>query len=120
MQQDGQNGKFTSVSVKAPDPIWSAGHPRVQQLLQRRQPRHRHARGGRQVSRHAANGEDAGGDPAWDESFDIGSDKLIGVNDADYKSPFALTARLNKLTVTVGPADIRRLETAMQEKAKAD
>ena len=30
----------------------------------------------------------------WDESFDIGSDTLTGVNDADYKPPFALTAKL--------------------------
>ena len=34
----------------------------------------------------------------WDESFDIGSDSLTGVNDADYKPPFTLTAKLNKLT----------------------
>ena len=26
----------------------------------------------------------------WDESFDIGSDTLTGVNDADYKPPFTL------------------------------
>jgi hypothetical protein len=25
----------------------------------------------------------------WDESFDIGSDTLTGVNDADYKPPFS-------------------------------
>jgi arylsulfatase len=37
----------------------------------------------------------------WDESFDVGSDTLTGVNDADYQPPFALTARLNKLTLTV-------------------
>ena len=37
----------------------------------------------------------------WDESFDIGSDTLTGVNDADYTPPFALTAELNKLTITV-------------------
>jgi len=37
----------------------------------------------------------------WDESFDIGSDLLTGVNDADYKPPFALTAKLDKLTITV-------------------
>lgn len=37
----------------------------------------------------------------WDESFDIGSDTLTGVNDADYKPPFALTAKLNKLTVKI-------------------
>jgi arylsulfatase len=61
----------------------------------------------------------------WDESFDIGSDTLTGVNDADYRPPFALTAKLNKLTIMVdrpqlSPADIKRLQTAMQEKAKAD
>ncbi len=37
----------------------------------------------------------------WDESFDIGSDTLTGVNDADYQPPFPLTAKLNKLTVKV-------------------
>ena len=61
----------------------------------------------------------------WDESFDIGSDTLTGVNDADYLPPFALTAKLNKLTIKVdrpqlSPADIKKLEAAMQEKAKAD
>ena len=61
----------------------------------------------------------------WDESFDIGSDTLTGVNDADYKPPFPLTAKLNKLTIKVdrpqlSPADIKKLQAAMQEKAKAD
>ena len=61
----------------------------------------------------------------WDESFDIGSDTLTGVNDADYKPPFALTAKLNKLTVKLdrpqlSPADIKKMQAAMQEKAKAD
>ena len=47
----------------------------------------------------------------WDESFDIGSDTLTGVNDADYKPPFPLTAKLNKLTIKMDrpkltPADI--------------
>ena len=37
----------------------------------------------------------------WDESFDIGSDTLTGVNDADYQPPFPLTAKLNKLTIKV-------------------
>ena len=50
----------------------------------------------------------------WDESFDIGSDTLTGVNDADYKPPFALTAKLNKLTIKLdrpqlSPADIKKL-----------
>ncbi len=51
----------------------------------------------------------------WDESFDIGSDTLTGVNDADYKPPFALTAKLNKLTLKVDrpqmtEEDIKKLE----------
>ena len=56
----------------------------------------------------------------WDESFDIGSDTLTGVNDADYKPPFALTARLEKLTIKVdrpqlSEADVTRLREAMQK-----
>ena len=59
----------------------------------------------------------------WDESFDIGSDTLTGVNDADYKPPFPLTAKLNKLTIKVdrpklSPEDIKKLEAGM--KAAAD
>ena len=55
----------------------------------------------------------------WDESFDIASDTLTGVNDADYKPPFALTAKLDKLTILVdrpqlSAADIKQLETAMR------
>jgi len=61
----------------------------------------------------------------WDESFDVGSDTLTGVNDADYKPPFPLTAKLNKLTIKVdrpqlSAADIKRLRAAMTEKAKRD
>ncbi|MBL0142354.1 MAG: sulfatase-like hydrolase/transferase [Betaproteobacteria bacterium] len=57
----------------------------------------------------------------WDESFDIGSDTLTGVNDADYKPPFTLTARLDKLTVKLdrpqlSPADIKKMEAAMKTK----
>ena len=59
----------------------------------------------------------------WDESFDIGSDTLTGVNDADYKPPFALTAKLDKLTIKVNrpqltPDDIKKLEGV--KKASAD
>jgi arylsulfatase len=55
----------------------------------------------------------------WDEAFDIGSDTLTGVNDADYQPPFALTARLEKLTIRVdrpqlSPEDARELEAAMR------
>jgi hypothetical protein len=61
----------------------------------------------------------------WDESFDIGSDTLTAVNDDDYKPPFPLTAKLNKLTIKVdrpqlSPEDIKRLQAAMKEKARAD
>ena len=55
----------------------------------------------------------------WDESFDIGSDTLTGVNDADYEPPFPLTAKLEKLTVALdrpqlSEADRKKLEAAMR------
>jgi arylsulfatase A-like enzyme len=58
----------------------------------------------------------------WDESFDIGSDTLTGVNDADYKPPFPLTAKLNKLTIKIdrpqlSPEDIKKLEEGMKQAA---
>ncbi len=61
----------------------------------------------------------------WDESFDIGSDTLTGVNDADYKPPFALTAKLNRLTLKVdrpqlSPADIKKLEGAMRNNKSSE
>jgi arylsulfatase len=60
----------------------------------------------------------------WDESFDIGSDTLTGVNDADYKPPFPLTAKFNKLTIKVdrpklSAEDIKKLEAGMQKAADA-
>jgi arylsulfatase A-like enzyme len=61
----------------------------------------------------------------WDESFDIGSDTLTGVNDADYKPPFPLTAKFNKLTIKVdrpqlSPDDIKKLKAAMQAKGASE
>jgi arylsulfatase len=55
----------------------------------------------------------------WDESFDIGSDTLTGVNDADYTPPFALTAKLEKLTIKINrpqlsAEDIKKLEAAQR------
>jgi arylsulfatase len=55
----------------------------------------------------------------WDESFDIGSDTLTGVNDADYSPPFALTATLEKLNIKIdrpelSDADKAKLEAAMK------
>lgn len=56
----------------------------------------------------------------WDEAFDIGSDTLTGVNDDDYKPPFPLTAKLEKLTIKVdrpelSDADKAKLQAAMQK-----
>src|SRR5437867_11606074 len=53
----------------------------------------------------------------WDESFDIGSDTLTGVHDADYQPPFPLTAKLDQLTIKVDrpkltEEDIKKLENA--------
>ncbi len=53
----------------------------------------------------------------WDESFDVGSDTLTGVNDADYLPPFALTAKLDKLSLKVdrpvlSAEDIKKLTDA--------
>ncbi|WP_417383205.1 arylsulfatase [Gimesia sp.] len=56
----------------------------------------------------------------WDESFDIGSDTITGVNDADYTPPFPLTAQFNKLTITIDrpqltPAEIKELEEGLKK-----
>jgi arylsulfatase A-like enzyme len=61
----------------------------------------------------------------WDESFDIGSDTLTGVNDADYQPPFALTAKLNELTIKVdrpqlSPEDIKKLEAAQRNNKSSE
>ncbi|MGB2933404.1 MAG: arylsulfatase, partial [Methyloceanibacter sp.] len=60
----------------------------------------------------------------WDESFDIGSDTLTGVNDADYKPPFPLSAKLQKLTIKMdrpqlSPEDIAKLKGAQKGAADA-
>lgn len=57
----------------------------------------------------------------WDESFDVGSDTLTGVNDEDYQPPFPLTAKLGKLTIkldrpVLSDADKQRLQDAMLKK----
>jgi hypothetical protein len=61
----------------------------------------------------------------WDESFDIGSDTLTGVNDVDYTPPFALTAKLDKLTLKVdrpqlSPADISKLQAAQRNNKSSE
>ncbi|MDS4032352.1 MAG: sulfatase-like hydrolase/transferase [Candidatus Contendobacter sp.] len=60
----------------------------------------------------------------WDESFDIGSDTITGINDADYKPPFPLTAKFNKLTIKIdrpqlSPEDIKKLQEGMAKAADA-
>jgi len=61
----------------------------------------------------------------WDESFDIGSDTLTGVNDADYQPPFTFTGKLNKLTLKIdrpqlSPADIKKLEQAQRNNKSSE
>ncbi len=61
----------------------------------------------------------------WDESFDIGSDTLTGVNDADYQPPFAFTGSLNKLTLRVDrpqltPGDIKKLEAGQRNNKSSE
>jgi len=61
----------------------------------------------------------------WDESFDIGSDTLTGVNDADYTPPFPLTAKLIKLTIDIdrpqlSPEDIKKLQAAQRNNALSE
>jgi arylsulfatase len=58
----------------------------------------------------------------WDESFDIGSDTITGIDDADYLPPFPLTAQFNKLTIRIdrpqlSPGDIEKLEEGMKKAA---
>jgi len=55
----------------------------------------------------------------WDESMDIGSDTLTGVNDADYLPPFVFAGKLNKVTLTIdrpqlSPEDVKKLQAAQR------
>ena len=57
----------------------------------------------------------------WDESLDVGSDTLTGVNDADYQPPFKFTGKINKITLTIdrpklSSDDIKKLEAAERDK----
>jgi arylsulfatase A-like enzyme len=61
----------------------------------------------------------------WDESLDIGSDTLTGVNDADYRPPFAFNGKINKITLKIdrpqlSPQDIEKLKAAAAEKKAAE
>jgi hypothetical protein len=53
---------------------------------------------------------------AWDESQDIGSDTLTGVND-DYKVPFTFNGKIKKITLDINrpklsEEDIKKLKAA--------
>jgi arylsulfatase len=55
----------------------------------------------------------------FDESLDVGSDTLTGVNDADYQPPFAFSGKINKITLTIdrpqlSPDDIKKLQQAQR------
>ena len=61
----------------------------------------------------------------WDESLDIGSDTLTGVNDADYQTPFPFTGKIDKITLTVdrpklSPEDEKKLAAAQRAKSSSD
>jgi arylsulfatase len=56
----------------------------------------------------------------WDESLDIGSDTGTPVNDADYKTPFTFTGKIEKITLTLdrpnlSPEDIAKLEQSQRD-----
>jgi hypothetical protein len=41
-----------------------------------------------------------------DESFDVGVDTRLGVEDKDYEPPFRFTGTLDKLTIKLGPTQL--------------
>ncbi len=58
----------------------------------------------------------------FDESLDIGSDTLTGVNDADYQPPFKFTGKIDGITLTIDrpkltPADIEKIKEAEKKAA---
>lgn len=46
----------------------------------------------------------------WDETFDVGVDTGTPVDDKDYKVPFRFTGKLTKLTVKIGPVQLKPAE----------
>jgi arylsulfatase len=56
-----------------------------------------------------------------DESLDIGSDTLTGVDDQDYQPPFEFTGKLNKVTLSIDRPkltadDIKKLQEAARDR----
>jgi arylsulfatase len=61
----------------------------------------------------------------FDESMDIGSDTLTGVNDDDYQPPFAFNGKINKVTLKIdrprlSPADIEKLKASATDKKSSE
>jgi len=61
----------------------------------------------------------------FDESLDVGSDMLTGVNDADYQPTFNFTGTIDKLTLTVDrpkltPEDEKRLMEAQRNQKASE
>jgi arylsulfatase len=60
----------------------------------------------------------------WDETFDIGADTGTPVDDTDYQVPFALTGKIDKLTIKIDrpqltPADEKKLTAAASSASDA-
>jgi arylsulfatase len=51
-----------------------------------------------------------------DESFDVGTDTRLSVEDKDYQPPFTFTGKVEKLTIKLGPSQLM----ADDQKAKAE
>lgn len=61
----------------------------------------------------------------FDESMDIGSDTLTGVNDEDYHVPFTFTGKIKKITLTIDrpkltPEQEKKLMRAQRDKSTRD
>jgi arylsulfatase A-like enzyme len=61
----------------------------------------------------------------FDESLDVGSDTLTGVNDADYLPPFTFTGKIDKITLTIdrpklSPEDIKKLQSMDSDKKTSE
>jgi arylsulfatase len=52
----------------------------------------------------------------WDETFDVGSDTGTPVDDKDYSCPFKFTGTIEKVTIKVGPVDLRAPEKSELKK----
>jgi arylsulfatase len=56
----------------------------------------------------------------WDENLDVGSDTGTPVDDRDHQTPFALTGRIQRITLTIDrppltPEDIKKLRAAQRD-----